>query len=159
MRVATWSELGGGVGWAREIRRLSSIMQCRTSHFERFDATCRLLEPWRLRSPVQCNRDAIQAILPILERAKRGGGCGWLDRRPPWSRAELGELLVIARNRAALYAIGRDRPKAKGPRLDPTRLPLSRLEALIQHHRDLGLVEQLRAERNRRIDSEQRRHA
>jgi hypothetical protein len=46
--------------------------------------------------------------------------------------------------------MGRLETKPKGPRLDPRRLPDARLEHLIQHHRDLGLGEALRAERRRR---------
>lgn len=150
--VTPWA---GGLAWALEVRRLASVMQCRTTHFDRWDATIRQLTLWRLRSPAQCNQAAIEAILPLLEAAKRsptnGFGLDWLDHPVPWTRAELGELLVIARNRAALYALGRDRPKPKGPRLDPSRLPDDRLDALIQRHRDLDLVDRLRAERNRRL--------
>jgi hypothetical protein len=67
-----------------------------------------------------------------------------------WSRAELGVLITEAVNRQRQLAIGRVTPRPKGPPLDPRRLPDDRLDHLIQHHRDLQLVEALRAERRRR---------
>ena len=46
--------------------------------------------------------------------------------------------------------MGPDRPKPKGPALDPLRLPDDRLQVLIQTHRDMAGLEALRAERARR---------
>ena len=63
-------------------------------------------------------------------------------------------LLVEARNRGRLLATGRSAPKVKGPRLDPGRLPADRLDLLIQTHRDMAVVEVLRAERARRAGLE-----
>ena len=59
-------------------------------------------------------------------------------------------LITEAVNRRRQLAMGRLITKPKGPRLDPRRLPDARLEHLIQHHRDLIVVEALRAERRRR---------
>lgn len=69
------------------------------------------------------------------------------------SKAAIGKLLVEVRNRRHLLAIGRDRPKLKGPSMDPTALPDSALERLIQSHSDLALVDLLRAERDRRVSA------
>ena len=76
------------------------------------------------------------------------------DLNRVWSRAELGVLLVEARNRGRLLAMRRSAPKPKGPRLDPSRLPADRLEMLIQTHRDMAVAEALRAERARRAGLE-----
>jgi len=67
-----------------------------------------------------------------------------------WTRFELGVLITEATNRDRLLSLGRLAPRAKGPALDPARLPDDRLEHLIQTHRDLAVVEALRAERRRR---------
>jgi hypothetical protein len=109
----------------------------------------RQLTPWRLRSPAQCNQAAIDAVLPLLEGMARCQ-CRGIDvgpfgpHRTGWTRAQFGELLVIARNRAALYQLGRDRPKPKGPRFDLQLLPDDRIDALIQRHPDMAIVEALR---------------
>jgi hypothetical protein len=67
-----------------------------------------------------------------------------------WSRAELGELRVEVRNRLHQLDIGRIEPRLKGPRFDPSRMPLERIEALIKSHPDMQIVTRLRAERERR---------
>jgi hypothetical protein len=59
-------------------------------------------------------------------------------------------LITEATNRDRLLSLGRLTPRAKGPALDPVRLPNDRLEYLIQTHRDIAVVEALRAERRRR---------
>jgi hypothetical protein len=152
LQVTPWA---GGANWVYEVRRLARIMQCRSAHHRRFERTCAQLTPWRLRSPVQCNAAAIAGILPLLEAAKRTVGYGLPignlgPQRTGWTRAEFGELLVVARNRKLLLELGRDRPKEKGPRFAPELLPIERLESLIQTHRDLDVVDRLRAERRRR---------
>jgi hypothetical protein len=157
VKVPTFFELGGGEGWAREIRRQLQLGFCRcwrSDQQRRFELLCRRLEPWRVRSAVHCNAAAIEAIAPILEEAHRRRGYlarpGVMDARTGWTRAEIGALIVELRNRQALQLLGRDRARERGPRLDPARLPLDRLEALIQQHPDLQLVDRLRAERRRR---------
>jgi hypothetical protein len=97
-------------------------------------------------------------VLPLLEGMARCQ-CRGIDvgpfgpHRTGWTRAQFGELLVIARNRAALYQLGRDRPKPKGPRFDPQLLPDDRIDALIQRHPDMAIVEALRSERRRRHEA------
>lgn len=152
MQVTPWA---GGVNWAYEIRRLARIMQCRSTHHQRFIATCAQLTPWRLRSPMQCNQAAIEAILPLLEGVVHCGHQGinvgpYGPHRTGWTRSEFGDLLVAARNRAALYRLGRDRPKPKGPRFDLQLLPDHRIDHLIQRHPDMIIVDALRDERRRR---------
>ncbi len=145
MRVAPFSDLAA---WLAEIDRQAGLMRPSRRLYERFDRTARALTPGRIRL---CDDDASIADLVIrLRLARYPGGheLHGLDR--VWSRAELGVLITEAVNRQRQLAMGRVVARAKGPRLDPRRLPDARLEHLIQHHRNLGLVEALRAERRRR---------
>lgn len=133
--------------WHRELDRQSALMRPRRPLYHRFEATARQLSAERIR---EC-RDmaAIARLADRLSAARYPSGCLHdLDR--VWSRTELGALLVEARNRRTLLVMGRERPRSKGPSLDPLRLPDDRLEHLIQSHRDLTVVEALRAERQRR---------
>ncbi len=67
------------------------------------------------------------------------------------SRAEMGATLVELRNRHRALLSGRaDRPRIKGPRLNPAMLTDEALDRLIQAHPDLNLVERLRDERRER---------
>jgi hypothetical protein len=90
----------------------------------------------------------LEAILRRHRRSPSTIGFGELVRAARWGRPELGALIVEATNRGRHLAgqVGRE----KGPRLDPARIPDDRLLALIQTHRDLSVVEALRAERARR---------
>lgn len=100
--------------------------------------------------------EAVAELAGRLRAARYPGGhdLHGLDR--VWSRAELGVLITEAVNRERQLALGRVLPRAKGPRLDPRRLPDDRLEHLIRHHRDLELVEALRQERQRRTTMDAR---
>lgn len=152
MNVPPWA---GGVAWAAEMRRQASVIGCKRSTplRLRFEATAHQLTPSRLRSSVQCNDAAIDAILPLLELCRRDCGRRLFEIYRPWTDPELGELLVEARNRLTLRGLGRDRARARGPRFDPARIPDRALDHLIQTHRSMAVVEQLRAERNRRREA------
>ena len=134
--------------WLAEIDRQGALMRPRTRLYERFDRTARTLTPGRIRRA----EDSIAVAEPAcrLREARYPGGhdLHGLDR--VWSRAELGVLITEAVNRERQLAIGRVAPRPRGPRLDPRRLPDERLDHLIQHHRNLAVVEALRAERRRR---------
>lgn len=65
------------------------------------------------------------------------------------SRPELGTMMVEAEN-ARRRLVSGPRDREAGPRFDPTRIPDNRLDALIQTHKSLDVVEQLRRERSRR---------
>lgn len=134
--------------WLVEIDRQAALMRPRRPLYERFDRTARTLTPGRIRQAD--DKAAVAELVRRLRAARFPGGhdLHGLDR--VWSRAELGELITEAVNRGRQLAIGRVTPRLKGPRLDPRRLPDDRLDHLIQHHRDLRLVEALRAERERR---------
>jgi hypothetical protein len=71
-----------------------------------------------------------------------------LDR--VFSKREFGELLVEVRNRRQLLALGRTEPKVRGARFDLAAMPDHVIDRLIQSHPSLALVDQLRAERQRR---------
>ncbi len=139
---------GGLAAWLAEVDRQARLMRPSRPLYERYDRTARTLTPGRIRT----SDDGISvAELVVRLRAARypgGHGLHGLDR--VWSRAELGVLITEAVNRQRQLAMGRVEARPKGPRLDPRRLPDARLEHLIQHHRDLALVEALRAERRRR---------
>lgn len=68
-------------------------------------------------------------------------------------RKKLGALLVECRNQSERLAKGITRKRVKGPKLDPTRIPTSRLLVLIQQHQDMTVVEQLRSELARRTNT------
>ena len=145
MAVRPWRGLQA---WLEEIDRQLDLMRPSNPLYGRFDATAGLLTVERLRS----SRD-VAALLDAARRlsaARFATGHHFHDLNRVWTRAELGTLLVEARNRGRLLAMGRAVPKTKGPRLDPGRLPDDRLDVLIQSHRDMFLVETLRAERARR---------
>jgi hypothetical protein len=145
MRILPWRGLSV---WHFELDRQSAIMRPSRPLYRRFEITVRQLTAERIRA---C-RDvpAITRLVDRLSAARYPSGCLHdLDR--VWSRAELGALLVEATNRRTLLAMGRDQPRAKGPALDPRRLPDNRLDHLIQTHRDIFVVEALRAERERRV--------
>lgn len=153
----TWFQLGGGEGWAREVRRQLELGfgSCwSTPQQQRFRDLCALLEPWRVRSRVHTNLAAIAAIAPLVEQARANGGRlmrpGVMSADTGWGKSVLGELLVEIRNRQTLWQLGRIEPRMKNPRFDIARIPDDRLEALIQRHANLTLVDQLRAERARR---------
>lgn len=147
LRIPPWR---GVAVWHAELDQQSAIMRPRRPLYHRFDQTARQLTTDRIRA---C-RDA-PAIARLVDRLSAArypsGSLHDLDR--VWTRAELGALLVEATNRRTLLAMGRDRPRAKGPVFDPRRLPDDRLDYLIQTHRDLSLVDALREERRRRAAS------
>ena len=145
MKVPPFTTLAA---WLAEIDRQGALMRPKSRLYERFDRTARTLAPGRIRT---CDDPLTVAELGARLRAARypgGHDLHGLDR--VWSRAELGVLITEADNRSGQLAIGRVLPRAKGPRLDPRWLPDDRLDHLIQHHRDLEVVEALRAERRRR---------
>lgn len=69
----------------------------------------------------------------------------WFDPLRGLSRTQRGEWITLANGRKKQVLAGSE-SREKGPRLDPSRLPEDRLQALIQSHRDMGVVEALRAE-------------
>lgn len=147
----TWEGMGS---WVRQIGRLLAVETCSSNHFERFDKTARQLTAERIRVCRHADDlERVAAMLDEADEARRRCFLHGLDR--VWSKAELGALRVEVRNRLHQLSIGRETPRPKGPHLDPTRLPLDRIEALIQRHKDIRIVELLRAERQRRLDSNQ----
>jgi hypothetical protein len=129
------------------MHRLFAIESPSSDHYERVRRTARELTVEHIRL---CRHlDDLARCEAMLVQANSGWLYG-LDRA--FTRAERGELLVEVRNRIVLLGLGRTEPKPKGPRLDPMRLPDAALLRLIQKHADPHLVEQLRAERQRRLD-------
>jgi hypothetical protein len=68
------------------------------------------------------------------------------------TRSEIGALLVETCNRLAALRSGRaDRPRAKGFRFNPERIPGAAPGRLIQQHPDIDIADRLRTERIRRL--------
>lgn len=134
--------------WLAEIDRQGALMRPRSRLYERFDRTARTLTPGRIRRADDAV--AVGELVGRLRAARSPLGLDVHELDRVWSRAELGVLLTEAVNRQRQLAIGRLTPRPKGPTLEPRRLPDDRLDHLIQHHRDLQVVEALRAERRRR---------
>jgi hypothetical protein len=137
--------------WLDLVYRIGSRIQCAQRHYSRCARLYRSLCAGDIRS----SRDiaALEACEQLFRRARGPAdipsGYG-LQRALP--RASIGALLVETRNRIDALRSGRaDRPRRKGPRFDPARIPNPALDRLIQQHRDLAIVERLRAERGRRL--------
>ena len=139
----------GVAAWLDEIDRQARLMRPRRALYERFDATARLLTAERIRA--SCDQASISRLVQRLRDARRPWGHDLHGLNRVWTRADLGVLITEATNRERLLALGRLAPRAKGPSLDPVRLPDERLDHLIQAHRDLAVVEALRIERRRRL--------
>jgi hypothetical protein len=139
--------------WLELVYRIGGRIQSSSAHYNRCRRLYRGLRPGDIRA----SRDlrTLEACERLFNRARRPGdvprGHG-LQRE--FSRAEIGALLVETRNRLDALRSGRaNRPRPKGPRFDPARIPDAALERLIQQHPDLDTVDRLRAERCRRLGS------
>lgn len=132
----------GMASWARQLASLGASWQRSAGQDERFRRIARTLDVEKVRL---CRHDDGLALVEAWLVEFRNNELGRV-----FTRAELGTLLVEVRNRRQLLALGRDRPKAKGPRFDPASLPDEALERLIQRHPDMAVVERLRDERRRR---------
>jgi ParB family transcriptional regulator, chromosome partitioning protein len=136
--------------WLVLVDRIGGRIRCSRAHYDRCRRLYRSLSIGDIRS---C-RDifALAACEQLFDRARGPADipCGRGLQRE-MTRCEIGALLVETRNRLDALRSGRaDRPRAKGPRFDPARIPDAALNRLIQRHPDLATVERLRAERNRR---------
>jgi hypothetical protein len=141
--------------WLQLVYRIGGRIQCSRRHHSRCGRLYRSLSIADFRA----SRDipALEACAQLFNRARGAGdvpsGSG-LQRE--LSRAEIGALLVETRNRLdALRSGHADRPRLKGPRFDPARIPDAALERLIQQHPDLATVDPLRTERIRRLAAKQ----
>ncbi len=148
LQIPAWMGLAA---WLAEIDRQRRIMRADREQYRRFDTTARQLTPARIR--VSRDLHTLSRLVPRLDAARYpSSDLHGLDR--VWSRAEIGTLLVEVTNRCTQLAMGRHQPKPKGPTFDPRLLPDHRLDHLIQTHRDLAIVDVLRAERLRRACSD-----
>jgi hypothetical protein len=138
-RPVLWEGMGS---WVRQLASFPEGWQRSAEQDERFRKIARLLDVEKVRL---CRHEDGLALVEERLADFRNNDLGTV-----FSRAELGELLVEARNRIAQLRLGRAVPKVKGPRFDVTRLPIDAIERLIQSHPDMAIVEQLRAERARR---------
>lgn len=141
-RAFPWESMGA---WVRHMHRLFAIETASSDHYDRVQRTARDLTVERIR---ECRHDDDLARCERMLVEARSGWLYGLDR--VFSRAERGEMLVEVRNRRIVLSLGRSEPKPKGPRFDPTLMPVEALERLIQSHSDIGFVDRLRDERERR---------
>jgi hypothetical protein len=137
--------------WLALVYRIGGRIQASRPHYRRCRQLYRSLRVGDIRS----NHDipTLEACERLFDRARRAGDvpCGRGLQRE-LTRSEIGALLVETRNRLGALRSGRaDRPRSKGPRLDPACIPDVALERLIQRHPDLETVDRLRAERIRRL--------
>jgi hypothetical protein len=143
-------------GWLELVTRIGGQIRCSQRHYIR----CGLLYRSLRVNDIRSSRDiaALEGCERLFDCARGAGDvpCGrGLPRE--LTRSEIGALLVETRNRLAALRSGRaDRPRPKGPRFDPVRIPDAALERLIQCHPDLGTVDRLRAERVRRLAKPER---
>jgi hypothetical protein len=137
--------------WLGLVYRIGGRIKPSRAHYDRCS---RLYRSLRIED-IRFSRDipALEACEQLFNRARAAAdvpsGRG-LQRE--FSRSEIGTFLVETRNRLEALRSGRaDRPRSKGPRFDPARIPDAALERLIQRHPDLDTVDRLRAERVRRL--------
>jgi hypothetical protein len=137
--------------WHALVCRIGSRIAPSRSHYDRCSRLYRSLRIDDIRS--SRNIPALEACERLFHRARGAAdippGRG-LQRE--LTRAEISALLVETRNRLDALRNGRaDRPRSRGPRFDPARIPDAALERLIQRHPHLDTVDRLRAERVRRL--------
>lgn len=132
--------------WIDEILWRENRMRSSTPVYQRFHRHARRLTVGKIRA----SRDlaAVERLEELLRFARQPST---RQIRRVWSRAELGVLITEATNRGRQLRAGGE-ARAKGPALDPARIPDDRLEWLIQHHRDLAVVVAMRMERRRRSE-------
>ncbi|MGR3434145.1 MAG: hypothetical protein ACU0CO_04540 [Shimia sp.] len=140
-------------GYVAECLHVGARLRCCQRHYARCGRVYRSLDVAR---DVRLSLD--EAVLDTLRAflaAASAPGARVPYGRPfahEFTRAELGVLRMEVGNQLARVRSGRAAvPRPKGPRLDPTRLPDAALDRLIQTHRDICFVEQLRAEKARRM--------
>jgi hypothetical protein len=136
--------------WLALVYRIGGRINCSARHYDRCGRLYRSL----CIEDIRFSRDipALEACERLFHRARGAADvpCGRGLQRV-FTRPEIGTFLVETRNRLDELRSGRaDRPRAKGPRFDPARIPDAALQRLIQRHPDLEIVDRLRAERSRR---------
>lgn len=140
--------------WLSLVYRIGGRIEPSQRHYTR----CRRLYRSLYAGDIRSSRDiqALEICERLFDRARGAydvpSGRG-LQRE--LTRTEIGLLLVETRNRLDALRSGRaDRPRLKGPRFDPARIPDAALERLIQQHPDLETVDRLRTERILRLARE-----
>jgi hypothetical protein len=136
--------------WLDLVYRIGGHLRCSHSHYDRCGRLYRSLRADDIRS----SRDlaALEGCERLFNRARGAADIPFgYGLQRALTRPDIGALLVEIRNRIDALRSGRaDRPRRKGPRFDPARIPDAALERLIQRHPDLDTLDRLRAERRRR---------
>lgn len=140
----------GVAGWIEAASQVSAAPYCSAPVYKRVELVYRSLSNAHIRASV--DEAALATLVDMMARSKAGAQIpGFHSFRKRLRREEIGEILMEARNRLGNLQSGRAfRSRTPGPKLDPARIPDDRLLYLIQHHKDLAVVEAMRAERARR---------
>jgi hypothetical protein len=131
------------------VARVGNLGRHATPHYDR----CSRLYNSLTAADIRACRDAaaLDTAYVLFDKARHSDVPAYGLGRV-WTREALGQMMVEVHNQRVRVSLGRlDRPRPKGPRFDPERLPLTALDRLIQRHPDVDLVDQLRAERERRF--------
>jgi hypothetical protein len=151
--IGTDARWRGLDGYVAECLRVGARLRCCRRHSARCARVYRSLDVARDVRPC-IDAAALDALRAFLAAASEPGArvpYGWSFAQE-FTGAELGVLRMEVGNQLARVRSGRAAvPRPKGPRLDPTRLPDTALDRLIQTHCDMNLVERLRAEKARRL--------
>jgi hypothetical protein len=151
--IGTDARWRGLDGYVAECLRVGARLRCCQRHYTRCGRVYRSLDVARDVRP--CIDAAALDTPRTFLAAASAPGARIPHGRPfaqEFTRAELGVLRMEVGNQLARVRSGRAAvPRPKGSRLDPTRLPDAALDRLIQTHRDMSLVERLRAEKARRM--------
>ena len=151
--IGTDARWRGLDGYVAECLRVGARLRCCQRHYARCGRVYRSLDV--ARDVRTCLDEAALDRLRAFLAAASAPGERVPYGRPiaqEFTRAELGLLRMEVGNQLARVRSGRaGAPRLKGPRLEPVRLPDAALDRLIQTHRDIGLVERLRAEKARRM--------
>ncbi len=136
----------GLAGWMQEAGSVGAIPRHSAPQYARCK---RLYTSLQLRDVHACRDEAtLEQFMGHLSRARswpvRHALCSFV------SAAWLGAMRRETYNQLR-WVRGGCVVRTKGPRLDPEQIPDDRLDVLIQSHRDMGLVEALRAEKRRRL--------
>lgn len=141
-------------GWLQTLYEVDARMRCSAPAQARADRLYRWLCPEHIQA---CRDiDALRHLAELLRGSRYRDYPFRYGLGRALNRSTLGILIVKAENHIAWIERGCPE-REKGPALDPARLPDDRIDFLIQHHRDMAVVEALRAEKSRRLTRDERR--
>jgi hypothetical protein len=139
--------------WLTRTYEVNATMRCSAQCHGRAVALYKTLTIDRIRNSVDI--EVLRKIHELLRSSRYTDAPLRYGLGRAFTRAELGVLISEADNQIRWVENGCP-AREKGPRLDPRYLPDDRLDFLIQRHRDIDLVEKMRAEKRRRMEQRDR---